>query len=638
MLKKTWLMLIRDKVLILLIACFSILSTVICIIMGAFFIRPYMGQREMAGTFHLNFVLIFSAIFLLFFMFIAYEFFTRTKSCGLQECLVSTKTGELKIIICQVFVLGCTLFLSAFLIALTVIVVYFFDITKNPDFLLFSIRAVLHYLFLVPLAGIFFALLASRIKRRSAAYVMMILFAILNLGYISALYDSMYQMTGIDCAPFMRLFAMTPNVMQYVPDEYYVVPLCSYQYFAIFFWIFLSVACTLFLLQKNHTFRKFVAPSAVAAGCVVLFVLTILPASDMSMEVFGEKSDWDYYTVDNQKHEDAGYGVTQYDMNLKLGRQLKANVSMSLSDSGLPEYKMTLYHGYKLQKVFDQAGNPLDYYREGDYITVKNPGGLTKINLQYSGYHSVFYSNSQAVYLPGMFPYYPIPGFEEIYVDNSYVMEPPKETSLFSVCVQAPYHVYSNLHGDQNSFAGESNGVTLISGFLTELQSDDLYYLDSALNTTQEDKVNLLRESGVASMPEVAGKKIIAMPHHVQYQTERGNIFFSDHILTSSLSSIKEDWMYHNMPEEKRLLSECLEYMPEEGFDEEFLDDLKNYNISRDVRMMELFQKLVQLQSYCDAEELAVDCMTFLYDFSDMRSPTEFIDSKIESYHLNASD
>lgn len=636
--KNTWLLFIRNKVLLISTICFSLLSAGVCMAMGVYFTRPYMGHREMTGVLHLNFVLVFSAIFLLFFMFIAYEFFMRAKACGFQECLTSTSAGEVKVIARQLLVISCVPLVSACLVAITVIVTYFLDITKNPDFLLFSIRAVLHYLFLVPLAGIFFALLASRIKRRSAAYVMMILFAILNLGYISALYDSLYQMTGIDCAPFMRLFAMTPNVMQYVPDEYYVVPLCSYQYFAIFFWIFLSVACTLFLLQKNHTFRKFVAPSAVAAGCVVLFVLTILPASDMSMEVFGEKSDWDYYTVDNQKHEDAGYGVTQYDMNLKLGRQLKANVSMSLSDSGLPEYKMTLYHGYKLQKVFDQAGNPLDYHREGDYITVKNPGGLTKINLQYSGYHSVFYSNSQAVYLPGMFPYYPIPGFEEIYVDNSYVMEPPKETSLFLVRVQAPYHVYSNLHGDQNSFAGESNGVTLISGFLTELQSDDLYYLDSALNTTQEDKVNLLRESGVASMPEVAGKKIIAMPHYVQYQTERGNIFFSDHILTVMPSSIKEDWMYHNMPEEKRLLSECLEYMPEEGFDEEFLDDLKNYNISRDVRMMELFQKLVQLQSYCDTEELSSACMAFLADSSDVRSPVEFIDSKIEAYRLNASD
>lgn len=636
--KNTWLLFIRNKVLLLSTICFSLLSAGVCMAMGVYFTRPYMGHREMTGVLHLNFVLVFSAIFLLFFMFIAYEFFMRAKACGFQECLTSTSAGEVKVIARQLLVISCVPLVSACLVAITVIVTYFLDITKNPDFLLFSIRAVLHYLFLVPLAGIFFALLASRIKRRSAAYVMMILFAILNLGYISALYDSLYQMTGIDCAPFMRLFAMTPNVMQYVPDEYYVVPLCSYQYFAIFFWIFLSVACTLFLLQKNHTFRKFVAPSAVAAGCVVLFVLTILPASDMSMEVFGEKSDWDYYTVDNQKHEDAGYGVTQYDMNLKLGRQLKANVSMSLSDSGLPEYKMTLYHGYKLQKVFDQAGNPLDYHREGDYITVKNPGGLTKINLQYSGYHSVFYSNSQAVYLPGMFPYYPIPGFEEIYVDNSYVMEPPKETSLFLVRVQAPYHVYSNLHGDQNSFAGESNGVTLISGFLTELQSDDLYYLDSALNTTQEDKVNLLRESGVASMPEVAGKKIIAMPHHVQYQTERGNIFFSDHILTVMPSSIKEDWMYHNMPEGKRLLSDCLEHMPEEGFDEEFLDDLKNYNISRDVRMMELFQKLVQLQSYCDTEELSSACMAFLADSSDVRSPVEFIDSKIEAYRLNASD
>ena len=87
---------------------------------------------------------------------------------------------------------------------------------------------------------------------------------------------------------------------------------------------------------------------------------------------------------------------------------------MTLSDTGLEYYNFTLYHGDNVLKITDIEGNALKYNREGDQVTVIGNGNLQLINIKYSGYSPILYSNYQACSLPGFFAYDPIPGLHKI--------------------------------------------------------------------------------------------------------------------------------------------------------------------------------------------------------------------------------
>mgnify|MGYP000431813834 FL=1 len=103
-------------------------------------------------------------------------------------------------------------------------------------------------------------------------------------------------------------------------------------------------------------------------------------------------SDYLFYTENEQKNQDPDFEVTSYDMDLSIYRQLDAEVSMTLSDTGLEYYNFTLYHGYNVLKITDIEGNALKYNREGDYVTVIGNGNLQLINIKYSGYSPILYS------------------------------------------------------------------------------------------------------------------------------------------------------------------------------------------------------------------------------------------------------
>lgn len=127
-------------------------------------------------------------------------------------------------------------------------------------------------------------------------------------------------------------------------------------------------------------------------------------------------SDYLFYTENEQKNQEPDFEVTSYDMDLSIYRQLDAEVSMTLSDTGLEYYNFTLYHGYNVLKITDIEGNALKYNREGDYVTVIGNGNLQLISIKYSGYSPILYSNYQACSLPGFLHITLFPDFTKLRV------------------------------------------------------------------------------------------------------------------------------------------------------------------------------------------------------------------------------
>ena len=412
--------------------------------------------------------------------FTSYEFFYLYKRCYIDEALYSHKNGKTRILTSTVTVL---LFIPAleFFSAFVFNFVIFLSSGMNDYSYLYHIFSVLFlYVFLggiIPiLLGVFFAQKTKRI----VSYALMALIIFLVSSTSDFIPGGLSQVTKINFWDAKYFLAyILPNDLEWYINHDYGMYAEIYRWNLIIFWISLLS----FLFFKLCQIKK------TALKAVLLSLTLLISTFNLVGYFYGgshiEKgaqldsismSDYLFYTENEQKNQDPDFEVTSYDMDLSIYRQLDAEVSMTLSDTGLEYYNFTLYHGYNVLKITDIEGNALKYNREGDYVTVIGNGNLQLINIKYSGYSPILYSNYQACSLLGFFAYYPIPGFHKITGDyTTYNPIEIKSGTEFNIRVDSARQFYSNLDevkNEKNCFVGVTSYPTLFSGFYKSNSSD----------------------------------------------------------------------------------------------------------------------------------------------------------------------
>jgi len=412
--------------------------------------------------------------------FTSYEFFYLYKRCYIDEALYSHKNGKTRILTSTVTVL---LFIPAleFFSAFVFNFVIFLSSGMNDYSYLYHIFSVLFlYVFLggiIPiLLGVFFAQKTKRI----VSYALMAFIIFLVSSTSDFIPGGLSQVTKINFWESKYFLAyILPNDLEWYINHDYGMYAEIYRWNLIIFWISLLS----FLFFKLCQIKK------TALKAVLLSLTLLISTFNLVGYFYGgshiEKgaqldsismSDYLFYTENEQKNQDPDFEVTSYDMDLSIYRQLDAEVSMTLSDTGLEYYNFTLYHGYNVLKITDIEGNALKYNREGDYVTVIGNGNLQLINIKYSGYSPILYSNYQACSLPGFFAYYPIPGFYKITGDyTTYNPIEIKSETEFNIRVDSARQFYSNLDevkNEKNCFVGVTSYPTLFSGFYKSNSSD----------------------------------------------------------------------------------------------------------------------------------------------------------------------
>lgn len=412
--------------------------------------------------------------------FTSYEFFYLYKRCYIDEALYSHKNGKTRILTSTVTVL---LFIPAleFFSAFVFNFVIFLSSGMNDYSYLYHIFSVLFlYVFLggiIPiLLGVFFAQKTKRI----VSYALMALIIFLVSSTSDFIPGGLSQVTKINFWEAKYFLAyILPNDLEWYINHDYGMYAEIYRWNLIIFWISLLS----FLFFKLCQIKK------TALKAVLLSLTLLISTFNLVGYFYGgshiEKgaqldsismSDYLFYTENEQKNQEPDFEVTSYDMDLSIYRQLDAEVSMTLSDTGLEYYNFTLYHGYNVLKITDIEGNALKYNREGDYVTVIGNGNLQLISIKYSGYSPILYSNYQACSLPGFFAYYPIPGFHKITGDyTTYNPIEIKYGTEFNIRVDSARQFYSNLDevkNEKNCFVGVTSYPTLFSGFYKSNSSD----------------------------------------------------------------------------------------------------------------------------------------------------------------------
>lgn len=299
--------------------------------------------------------------------------------------------------------------------------------------------------------------------------------------------------SGINLYTVINYLKLGAPDLQYAINNLYGIPIETFQWALRIFWIMGAAYLILYKMRKNEKiFRNVVLCIGIACLPFLIF-----QGSRIQQEngVKSGASEWEsYYTEEWEKYnenrstvvkaEQVKYRVQEYDMNLKLGKELTAKAVMNIQ-SPQKEMCFTLFEGYEVKKVKDKEGNKVAFERDGHYIKIKceNKELLEQVSFEYAGHSQKFYSNNQGAYLPGYFPYYPMPGkrslltyarteFKDGYGDYASYNTDMENFNLkdFKLKIAgANKNIYTNLDKQSgDTWSGKAQTITILSGLVQE--------------------------------------------------------------------------------------------------------------------------------------------------------------------------
>ena len=449
---------------------------------GPMFLAWFQGQVYYAGLGKLQEQLInFVYVFLLF-LFLAFDYFREVPDANIDETLKANKNC-LKQDLVQALVMLLVVLVYAFWFLIMHIACHISDGTYTTQVLFYYFRLTGTYYILDGIVAILAGWLFARNAGKIIGYIELIVFAFIVSPIMSSQFEN-YSYFVKWITYICKIFLLMPQGANSI--EVYCMPMAGLLVAARgIFWIgVFSGTLAIYFLQhrrneKRHKTAYYLSILTSAICAIWGLIYSGLPASYYCSDNFISNDDDQWrYTIEGVKQEEreADFQIISYDMDLKLGRQMRATVTCVPSDGGLDTYAMTLYRLYQVDSVTDENGDALEYQQDENTLLIYGQeDGIRSFTLKYHGGPtgaSCLYNNRYAVNLPGWFPYYPVPGWNKIYQNEGeyrYVDNRLKDPARFRIQLHADGKIYSDLQQEGNNlFQGESYGPTLLSGFVGE--------------------------------------------------------------------------------------------------------------------------------------------------------------------------
>ena len=449
---------------------------------GPMFLAWFQGQVYYAGLGRLQGQLInFVYVFLLL-LFLAFDYFREVPDANIDETLKANKNC-LKQDLVQALVMLLVVLVYAFWFLIMHIACHISDGTYTTQVLFYYFRLTGTYYILDGIVAILAGWLFARNAGKIIGYIELIVFAFIVSPIMSSQFEN-YSYFVKWITYICKIFLLMPQGANSI--EVYCMPMAGLLVAARgIFWIgVFSGTLAIYFLQhrrneKRHKTAYYLSILTSAICAIWGLIYSGLPASYYCSDNFISNDDDQWrYTIEGVKQEEreADFQIISYDMDLKLGRQMRATVTCVPSDGGLDTYAMTLYRLYQVDSVTDENGDALEYQQDENTLLIYGQeDGIRSFTLKYHGGPtgaSCLYNNRYAINLPGWFPYYPVPGWNKIYQNEGeyrYVDNRLKTPARFRIQLHADGKVYSDLKQEGNNlFQGESYGPTLLSGFVGE--------------------------------------------------------------------------------------------------------------------------------------------------------------------------
>lgn len=573
------------------------------------------------------------------FTFISYEYCYTARRSNADEWLRSLAGGYPRLIRSQVSFLALLSFLFFLFQTALLILPTLINSGWMGEYFLHAVMTLFVYHFMTACAGVLLGTFCALILPRLAAYLILLLFVFFSTSFFERVLYSLperWMTTGVQVQQFFHIF---PVNLDNGFNSHYGYSLLPCQVDAVLFWglLFLS-GVLLFFAKKRGAIKARSLCALCFAGCLTCLVLYAQPSSRMdrtSNAVSGFLVDYNYYVEQGndqqQKTQAADFKITDYKLKLDIYRHLKADAQLCVSEPDLEAYRFTLYHGYQVQSVHNQAGEALSFSQEGDYITVQAGAAATQtLRLRYSGVAARYASNTQFTWLPGFFAYYPRAGFEPLYYHegDNFAMERliPAEDAWFEVQVNTLRKLYSNLEQTgKNTFSGNADTVTFVSGLLKEITCDGVTVVYPYLAYPEEwIRTELAAAKDKGFLPDRV-KRILFSPFLDQAVPSEYSAFYKDYADLNAFSYDRDNYYAVLVSNEKKPLANMLYWYEEQSqFYAAYLEkekgrtekDASTYYLQFDKKIMALGE-----------EAFLTRCNTYLEDTNDQRSIQEFFDA-----------
>ena len=409
----------------------------------------------------------YSLVPFLFCLFIGYELSEGIRAENLQEVWGTGRNGLGRVVLAHLLVLAG----FAFLLTLQYGGYNLYACLRyqgaTAGYGLNLLGAHLLYLFLPCFAACLMGTVLALFAGRYTAYGVMVLIGYLSSSLFAELLEAVNVFGGRAAGRLLTLFTL-PHQSRMILDEDYGFGLEGYRFFRVAFWLLLLAG----LLWLGCRMRRR-WPALLCGGLAVLCVGGFFFRGSALVREDGPDRTSDvlyfYYSENPVRNQPADFAVRSCDLKLKITDRLKGTATLAVEKNEVgADCRFTLYHGYKLTSLTDGAGDPLEYKREGDYLTVYPPAGerLEELVFQYRGEGGLSYSNRQAVFLPAGFGYYPLEGWVPLYEENEVPFAAVGAEKDFTLQVSASCPLEVSLPPAEKGYAGRTQGVTLLGGLV----------------------------------------------------------------------------------------------------------------------------------------------------------------------------
>lgn len=413
-------------------------------------------------------------------LYTSFEISYDCHNCGLEECVSTNTHGRLRLLLEPLLVQ--LIYLLLFYVLMVIVPICVGISAKMPFAFHLHVLSVnvLNTLIggtIFILTGTVFGLSMSRMK----AYTVMAIMIFFTSPFSNTIPGVLNDAFGINAWPAKSFFSLIlPPNTTWTIDYQYGISCEPMRFNLLGFWLCLvSTAFVWFLLRRTVSIRRITA----GAGSLLAFINlamflpggSIIDLTEAPSSVF--RSDQTYYRHSKQIEEEAPFSILAYDMDLRVDRKLHGRVSMELDSANTEnEYPFTLCRYYKISKVTDEANTEIPFDRQGDYFVVHPSRPIHTVVVYYSGYSPMFYSNEQAVCLPGCFPYYPWAGYRKLHYlepDDkvglvSNIMRVDLQEADYSVRISGVKNLVTNLSMQNGAYSGTANGLSVLGGFIEQ--------------------------------------------------------------------------------------------------------------------------------------------------------------------------
>ncbi len=413
----------------------------------------------------------------IFFMFFSFEYIHLSKNSGIVECARAITGGNFKLYKQQYITLIIFSFIEFLISLFFFICAYFRWNIEYTEYLVYAIKFSFINVFLISVLGSSIGVLIGSLLSRVTGYFIMLLVSIFEIIVFRFNLTSLTANSGTKLNTYLweiiNIFTSDTD-RPIIPQLGYSVQ--PYKLFTLLFWIGLCVfALALVNVIKTKNIKKLFLNTICLILSVICGIGAITPSSRLYLNNSNPNSAiiGDVKFVGTQKSEKATFSVSKYEVLLNIKQKLSAKVTISIDNKTPGDYKFTLWSAFNVLKVTDEKGNKLSFSRDGCYITIHGKNKNEKLTFEYEGFSHRFFSNSQGIYLPGHFPYYPLPGFLNIIYEDeqgvNFINNQFENHVEFNVKVLSPLKIFSNLNSiGENEFQGKSSTLYIYGGFVDE--------------------------------------------------------------------------------------------------------------------------------------------------------------------------